>query len=170
MKTIEKSNIFIFVLILLSTSIFAQIKEVETDKPIEYKKHFHEINYKPVAALGYSYIRNFNNKFLLGGEVHLGGCFYFPRYADYLYFKIFVRNVFSRNKLGRKWNYDIGYYSSLSYYDVILEGLAFQISYDIWKFSIGMNIQGGFVRDGLNYDDIKFVKAFTLNPVLTYKF
>ncbi|MCD4745381.1 MAG: hypothetical protein K8R58_03695 [Bacteroidales bacterium] len=162
---------YILIFLLLISSVYAQeVSKTEAENKKTGIKSINEISYQLPIALGYSHIRNFNNKFLLGTGIHLGGCAYWPGYIDLFLFKVFVRNLFSKYKFNKRIDYDIGVFMSYPHFDCEVSSFYGLISsgyINVYKFKIGMNMLIGAIQDE---QEIKVFPFFALTPNLVYKF
>ncbi len=162
---------YVIILFLLISSVYAQeISKTEKENKKTGIKSIKEITYQIPIAFGYSYIRNFNDKFLLGAGVHLGPCVYKRDYIDFALIKIFVRNVFSKYKLNKRVDYDIGVFISSPHFDQDVSsfyGLIFTGFFNYKKFKIGINMLFGALADE---QKIKVFPFYVVTPVLVFNF
>ncbi len=163
-------TIFIFVICIVGTvsgqgqkGIVEQV-QIDSTKP----KSIDEINYQIPVSLGYTHIWNIKGKFLLGTGFHLGYAAYRPHYSDFFLYSVFSRNLFSKNKFNRKFDYDIGMFNSFSFQtETAFLGITSTVYYNFWKLKIGMNMLTGPV---LQEWEVKFFPMVALTPILVFRF
>lgn len=167
MNNITKFLIFIF---LSSSCLYGQNADNESDMPSKNKRAINEFSYQFPLGIGYSHIRNINDKFLLGAGIHLGYIKYWPKYADMALVKIYSRNMFSKNKLNKRWDYDLGLYASLPYFEFEVPasfGKITSVYYNFWKLKVGSNLLvGTFFNEG----ELALVPAPLLTLVFVFSF
>ncbi|OQX76866.1 MAG: hypothetical protein B6D61_08115 [Bacteroidetes bacterium 4484_249] len=165
MKVISFVKYPFFALLLIS---FAYSQEATDNNDVKGNnvKSINEINYQLPAAIGYSHIWNIKNKFLIGTDLHLGFAGYWPKFSDFLLFSIFTRNIFNKDKLNKRWEYDIGIFTSFSFqHELIVGGLNLSGNYVLYKFKFGINMLNGISK----YND-KIIFLPLLAPKFSYKF
>lgn len=154
-------KLFAIAFVCLVYSVYGQNSNIKTGDSF---KSFNEISYQVPLALGFSHIKNFNDKLLIGAGIHAGPCVYLG-YIDLLNIKLFTRNVFNHNKIGNKIDYDLGVFFSYPYFELEIDagyGLITSIFYNFWKLKIGGEFLTGFFKENKNHD----FRAILFTPIL----
>jgi hypothetical protein len=167
-----KNLIIVFVLTICCIGTISSQDQPGIDKQLQIdstkQKSINEINYQMLVSLGYSHIWNIKGKFLLGTGFHLGVAVYKPKYSDFFLYSIFSRNLFSKNKFNRKFDYDIGVFNSFSFQtETAFLGITSTVYYNFWKLKIGMNMLTGPI---LQEWEVKFFPAVVFSPILVFRF
>ncbi|MBM3435055.1 MAG: hypothetical protein FJY07_02430 [Bacteroidetes bacterium] len=158
---------YILIVIIFSTSI-ALAQNPSSGASRKNYKSINEISYQMPLAIGYNYIHNFSDRFLIGAGIHAGVCYYL-KYIDLLQIKVFTRNAFNKNKFIRKVDYDIGLFYSYPYTELEIDaayGLTTSVYYNFWKLKIGGEILTSVLTD----NDNKEFRYFLFTPVLMFNF
>ena len=171
-------SIIVVLAIILNINARSQENTSLNEDPNKPFKNVHEISYSLKAALGYSFLRDFNNGFNLGVQVNAGIGLrvdfydnYFEGIAEIVNINFFSRNLFLKNKSLNLFFYDVGVFSSFSYDEAAIYDLGISLSffYGFKRLKVGQVFQ--FSYNIHDYHPSGKFPHFSFKPLMIrYKF
>ena len=171
-------SIILVLAIIININVKSQENKPFNENSNQSSKNIHEISYSLKAALGYSFLRNFNSGFNLGVQANMGYGLRFDTYngnsksiIEFADVQIFTRNLFLKNKSYKHFYYDLGGYSALSIgEDFLLDfGISISVFYGFNKIKIGQIIRTSFITANSSFESD--FPHFSFKPlIIRYKF
>ncbi len=171
-------SIIVVLAIILNINTRAQENTSLNEYQNKPLKNVHEISYSLKAALGYSFLRAFNNGFNLGVGANVGIGLRVDKFdnniesiAEIVNIIFFSRNLFLKNKSLNHFFYDVGVFSSFSYDEAAIYDLGISLSffYGFKKLKVGQVFQ--FSYNIHDYHPSGKFPHFSFKPlIIRYKF